>query len=410
MKITFIANEMPYPPNHGGRVDIWRRIKGMHKAGVRLQFIAWQGSNPEHRAKREDIEELGKYVDEVHLINIDRSWLGRALRLPYLLHYPSLAATMTIASRQKRDLSDLVRLYSPSAVWLESIYGAALAQKLTDKHKTPLYVRSHNIEHQYMRRLAVLATDVQERIALRLNMLHLESLERRLLKRARRFYDCSYDDLLWWQGQGYDNGIFLPQTIVPEEDFFPSQNPLFQPGEFDVIFMGNLHSPNNVEGLLWFLEQVLPIVVAARPEARILIAGSRPKDEIRAACTHHRQITLMPNPANSTDIYLAGKVLVNPILSGSGVMVKSIEMLFFDGFLVGTRQSIYGIPPAAKACFAVTDDAAQFAGYILDFLSGKTSQDIAARRQARADYGLAPLLAALDVIREELQEDGRKPQ
>ena len=410
MKITFIANEMPYPPNHGGRVDIWRRIKGMHKAGVRLQFIAWQGSNPENRAKREDIEELGKYVDEVHLINIDRSWLGRALRLPYLLRYPSLAATMTAASRQKRDLSDLVRLYGPSAVWLESIYGAALAQKITDKHKIPLYVRSHNIEHQYMRRLASLATDGQERIALRLNMLHLESLERRLLRRARRFYDCSYDDLLWWQSQGYDNGIFLPQTIVPEEDFSASAEPPFQPDKFDIAFMGNLHSPNNVEGLLWFLQQVVPKVLQARPEASILIAGSRPKDEIRVACARHRQITLLPNPANSTDIYLAGKVLVNPVLSGSGVMVKSIEMLFFDGFLVGTRQSIYGIPPAAKACFAATDDAGQFADYILDFLNSKRSQDLAARRHARADYGLAPLLAALDVIKQELRQDGRNPQ
>ena len=410
MKITFIANEMPYPPNHGGRVDIWRRIKGMHKAGVRLQFIAWQGDRPEHRATPENISELKKYVDEVHLLTIGSNWgarIGRLLRLP---RYPSLVAAMAAPALNNHVLFESVRRYEPAAVWLESIYGGPLAKRLVSTLNVPLYLRSHNIEHQYMRRQAALARSFKERIALQLNLFHLEALERGLLKQARRFYDCSYDDLLWWKSQGYDNGIFLPQTIVPEEDFSASPEPPFQPGEFDAIFMGNLHSPNNVEGLLWFLEQVLPRVLKARPEGRILIAGSRPKDEIRAACAHHRQITLIPNPANSTDIYLAGKVLVNPILNGSGVMVKSIEMLFFDGFLVGTQQSIYGIPPEAKACFAVTDDARQFADYILNFLSGKTSQNLAARRKARANYGLAPLLAALDAIREELQEDGRKPQ
>lgn len=410
MKITFIANEMPYPPHHGGRVDIWRRIKGMHKAGVRLQFVAWQGDRPEHQAKPEHLAELKKYVDEVHLLTIGSDWsarLGRLLRLP---RYPSLVAAMAAPALTNGTLFGAVQRYEPSAVWLESIYGGPLARKIVSTLKLPLYLRSHNIEHQYMRRQAELARNFKERIALQLNLFHLEALEKGLLKQARRFYDCSYDDLLWWQSQGYDNGIFLPQTIVPEEDFSASAEPPFQPGKFDIAFMGNLHSPNNVEGLLWFLQQVVPKVLQTRPEASILIAGSRPKDDIRAACARHRQITLLPNPANSTDIYLAGKVLVNPVLSGSGVMVKSIEMLFFDGALVGTRQSIYGIPPAAKACFAVTDDAGQFADYILDFLNSKRSQDLAARRHARADYGLAPLLAALDVIKQELQQDGRNPQ
>ncbi len=410
MKITFIANEMPYPPHHGGRVDIWRRIKGMRKAGVRLQFIAWQGDRSEHRAKPEHVAELKKYVDEVHLLTIGSNWsarLGRLLRLP---RYPSLVAAMAAPALTNGALFEAVRRFEPSAVWLESVYGGPLARRIVSMLNVPLYLRSHNIEHQYMRRQAALARSVKERIALQLNLFHLDTLEKGLLKQAHRFYDCSYDDLLWWQNHGYENGIFLPQTIVPEEDFSPSPKLPFQPGEFDVVFMGNLHSPNNIEGLLWFLQQVVPKVLQASPEASILIAGSRPQDEIRVACAHHRQITLLPNPANSTDIYLAGKVLVNPVLSGSGVMVKSIEMLFFDGALVGTRQSIYGIPPAAKACFVVTDDAGQFADYILDFLSGKRSQDLTARRQARADYGLVPLLAALDVVKQDLKQDGRKPK
>lgn len=399
MKLTFIFNEMPYPANHGGRVDVWRRIKALHRAGVKLQFVAWKGDRPGSQPTAEHLAELGKYVEEVHLYTIGSDWSSRLARLLRLATLSSHVASRVLPGAQYRALLARVKAFQPDAIWLDAIYGGVVATRLGRDMNLPCYVRSHNIEHQYMARQASLAKSLRDKLAWGLAVFHLEEFETRLLGSCRRFFDCSYDDLQYWQSRGLGNGSYLPQTVEPETDFAGSVQPPLKPDSFDVVFMGNLHSPNNVEGLLWLFDRVMPVLVAARPDIRVLIAGSNPKEVVKDRCNRYgANITLLPNPENSADVYRAGKVLINPVLSGSGVMVKSIEMLFFDAALVSTQQGTYGVPPEAKACFAVSDQPEKFAGWVLDLLGGVRTQDMAARLAARRIFGPDSLTAVLGHI------------
>jgi hypothetical protein len=406
MKLTFIFNEMPYPPNHGGRVDAWRRIKAFKQAGVSLQFIAWQGDRPESRPTPEQLKELSRYVDEIHLFTIGSDWASRVRRIFNLTRYSSHAASRLLSGNELQGLRNAVKKFNPSAIWLDAIYGGVLARQLALQQGVSFYVRSHNLEHRYMARQAGLATNLRDRLAWGLAVFHLEEFETSLLRDSRRYYDCSYDDLQFWQARGVSNGRYLPQTIEPEVDFAGSDYPPVKQGEFDVVFMGNLHSPNNVEGLLWFFGKVLPRVLEKIPQCRVLVAGSKPCEEIRTACERFDGVTLIPNPENSADMYRAGKVLINPVLSGSGVMVKSIEMIFFDGALVCTHQGVYGVPPEVKACFAVSDDPEVFASNIVDSLSGKAQQDRQARTLAREVFGMGAIQSVVDEINADISSEG----
>lgn len=387
MKVSFIFNEMPYPPNHGGRVDVWRRIKAFKRAGIGIQFIAWVGDRPETRPLSEHIDELRKYVDEVHLFPIGSDFGARVLRLVRLARYSSSVASRMLSSDNKASLLAAVDRYQPQAVWLDAIYGGEIGTEISRHRGIPLYVRSHNIEHRYMKSQARLARSLRYRLVLSMTVFHLKNYEMELLRRSRMFFDCSYDDLQFWASQGLRNGQYLPLTIDPETDLKGSSASPWAEGQFDVVFMGNLYSPNNVHGLLWLIDRVLPQVFAARPDTSILIAGSRPAQVIRDACSRCLNITLVANPESSADVYRAGKVLVNPVLSGSGVMVKSIEMLFFDAALVSTRQGVYGVPPEAKACFSVHDDAEGFGKAIVAALENPNEELLDARREVRKIFG-----------------------
>jgi hypothetical protein len=404
MKLTFIFNEMPFPANHGGRVDVWRRIKAFHRAGVRLQLIVWKGDRPEHQPTPEHLAELGKYVEEIHFFTIGSDWASRIRRLVNLTRFSSHVASRALTGQEYRDLIAEVKQFDPAAIWLDAIYGGVLALALAKDLHLPFYVRSHNLEHQYMARQAGLANNLRDKLAWGLAVFHLEAFETGLLAASKHYFDCSYDDLQFWHARGLANGSYLPQTVEPEVDFAGSELPPLVPNSFDVAFMGNLHSPNNVEGLLWFIDRVMPLLLKKRPGISVLIAGSKPRDVILDACKRHpNNITLLPNPENSADVYRAGKVLINPVLSGSGVMVKSIEMLFFDGALVSTKQGIYGVPPEAKACFAVSDQPEIFADFMLALLAGTSHQDMAARKTARQIFGPDSLVDVISRIARDTQ-------
>ena len=47
MKITIVAMEIPYPPIHGGRVDVWRRLKMLAELGTEIQLICWSAETPD---------------------------------------------------------------------------------------------------------------------------------------------------------------------------------------------------------------------------------------------------------------------------------------------------------------------------------------------------------------------------
>lgn len=62
-RITLFASDIPYPPVHGGRVDLWRRIKFLASQKVQIQLICW--SNEEILS--EALEEIDlHYLHEKH--------------------------------------------------------------------------------------------------------------------------------------------------------------------------------------------------------------------------------------------------------------------------------------------------------------------------------------------------------
>ena len=56
-KITIFIKDLPYPPVHGGKIDIWHRLVFMHKFGYHLQIVCWTWEIPsaEHKTKIEEI-------------------------------------------------------------------------------------------------------------------------------------------------------------------------------------------------------------------------------------------------------------------------------------------------------------------------------------------------------------------
>jgi glycosyltransferase involved in cell wall biosynthesis len=139
--------------------------------------------------------------------------------------------------------------------------------------------------------------------------------------------------------------------------------------QYDVVFLGNLYSNNNVAGIIWFLTQVLPEIRTQRPNIKVLIAGAKPINKIRQLCEDTDGVDLSINPPSSTEIYNSGRVLINPVLTGSGVSIKSLEMLMSGKQIVSTPQGIAGLPLSVRQYFKIASDKQSFAAAIVNLIS-----------------------------------------
>lgn len=400
MRLAYFSTQMPYPPNHGGRVDDWRRLCALKAAGARIHLVTWCSDRPGERPEPEHVAALREVAEVVHVWPIRRSLGERLTRLSRLPFWPSHVASRMPSAQQWSELETSLAAFRPEAVWQDGLYPYVVAQRVAQRFCLRRFYRSHNVEHLYFERQVARATSLRDKWAWGLNLHRLEEVERMALGGAAGYFDISTDDLSYWKGQGFNHGYWLPPLVAPE---FAAR--LSAPRErapaFDVAYLGNLNAPNNVEGVLWFVGEVVPRLLSRHPALKVRIAGSQPVDQVRDAIARVPQITLLENAPDAVDVLRDARVLVNPVFAGSGVNVKSVEMLFAPARLVSAPQGVAGLPAHVQQCFAVADQPDRFADAVLSALDGDAADSggLGAERQAaRAEFDFARMRDVLACI------------
>lgn len=288
----------------------------------------------------------------------------------------------------RRRVSD----FAPDVIWLEGPWLGEFARRVHEDTGAPIAYRSHNIEHLYLRRQAAASRSLRNRVAWTLATLGLAKYELDLMREARLVFDISIDDLASWRAHGVENIRPLP----PLSEVAISGPPASRiPG--DVVFAGGLRLPNNIHGVRWLVDSVLPILLAARPDLTLSIVGSAPAADLRKELEANPAVrTFFDVP--SVNPYLFGAaVLVNPVSIGSGVQLKMLDMLMTDAPIVTTTQGVRGLPPASHAQFEVADSPEDFATAILSRMH-HPAIDPESRSRARDDFGLACIADALTAV------------
>ncbi|MFZ3081521.1 glycosyltransferase [Rhodoferax ferrireducens] len=380
--IVIIANEFPYPPTHGGKVDVWRRICALKELGARVCLVAW--ADPQVTDDAASIDAVRAVVDELILLPFHDGFLHKLRQLRGSLFLPRSVSNRSLTDVRFQSVLLKVKDFAPDIIFLDSVYGYLLAEKLVKSLGIRLYYRSHNIEHLYLKKQFLLARKPRDRIKWFFNSRGMESLEFKAIGLASRFYDISFEDLVFWQQKGFQHGHWLPPVVDIKLALRLSAGNNYSP-EYDVGYLGNLFMPNNVNGLVWFLKEVVPAIRSKSPRARIFIAGSKPVQEL-LDLAKLAGVDVLANPPDIVPVLRNARVLVNPVFGGSGVNVKSVEMLFTPCQLVATPIGLGGLPDQVKKCFFQAEDPQDFANLVLTAINSFGAIDMDERNKARTHF------------------------
>lgn len=388
-RILAIPNEFPLPANSGGRIDVWRRLSLLHDMGCDLALLTWYDEPREGRPGPALMEMAQRVCHAIHLAPIRRSPGEIVRRLAHAGRLPSHAASRWV-SLPRAEVLAWAADFRPDLILLDGLYGAAVARWLSARLGVPWLYRSHNVEHQYMRLQMARATHWRQRLGLLANVAGLEALERSTILAAAAVLDISEADAAFWRSQGAMRVSCLPPLV--DTAFAQALAGRPAAADVDALYFGNLNTPNNVDAVRWLVTQVLPALPSTR--FKLVLAGSRPGDEVRRLAAADDRIELLPDPADMAAVVRRARVLLNPVQAGSGVNLKSVEMLFSHAWLLSTPTGVQGLPDAAAACFEQHAQAPAFAAALGRLLqAGEPPPPVLAQRQhARARF--EPVAAA----------------
>lgn len=105
------------------------------------------------------------------------------------------------------------------------------------------------------------------------------------------------------------------------------------------IFYGAWNRKENLDGLTWFFENVLPKCKTAQFE----IIGSGIPDELRSYMLNYKNVKYLGFVENPYPIIASATALIAPIFQGAGVKVKVVESLALGIPVIGTEVAFEGI-------------------------------------------------------------------
>lgn len=378
LRLLVVYHELPYPVNHGGRLDVWRRLQALAAQGVQIHLVCWR--NPA-LGEQEPLSDSPLRALVSSLTILDEK--GKFANSHLTFNLPGYARRRLFNQADRSRVQADVAAFAPQALLLEGPFAFPAAQEIVRSWSLPLIYRSHNIESRYARFILERAQGWRARFNAWLNVPGIDRLESAIFSQAHWYFDISPEDARHWRALGHQNGEWLPPVVEQAWAERISEQQAWTPA-YNVGYLGNLYQPNNVEGVLWFLDKVAPLLRQRLPNLKGFIAGSRPVESVRQAAAR-AGFDLLANPVDTEPVLRNARTLVNPVFAGSGVNTKCIEMLFTPAGLVATPVALQGLAEEAQRCFAVSDDPAAFADLVIQRQSGVAAQQ-GLRDLARACY------------------------
>ncbi|MCW2666085.1 MAG: putative glycosyltransferase, partial [Frankiales bacterium] len=170
-------------------------------------------------------------------------------------------------------------------------------------------------------------------------------------------------------------------------------------GRSGLLFVGGFRHNPNIDAVLWFVEEVLPLVRDRRPDAVLTVIGADVVPEIQAL--DGDAVRVLGWVPELTSHYDQARVVVAPLRYGAGVKGKVGEALGEGVPLVSTAVGVEGMGLEAGRDVLVADAPAQQAAAVLRLLEDDElwlSTSRAGLQAVERRYGLTATRDALSAL------------
>ncbi len=351
-KVLVVAGYVPYPPNHGAALDTWKRIETLRELGFDIDLIATGMSAPDDEcfaAIRERVREF-TYVPR-----------SRGLR--------EVLALRPFQVESRRRLRNLAVKAQYDCVLLESEYVSSILENesLVSKH---FVLRVHNDEERYFRELAKTCRSWLAKCFYLAEAAKFRFYSRHVMARCEQLWFISeFERARHVQAHPADaaKSVFLP----PRMDVPDRGEKQMRGGS--VLFVGGLNIPMNIAGVTWYLTQVHPRL-RGTDGYRFVIAGltqGKSTSWLDELCKTYPDIELHRDVPELGELYRDAAIFVNPVFSGAGLKLKTVEAIEAGLPVVSTRVGAEGTGLVDKVHLLIAESADSFAAAIRNLLREK---------------------------------------
>lgn len=353
MRILQICNKIPFPPKDGGSIAIYNLARGLANEGHDVDILAME--TPKHTF----IKSNKKLHDKVTLqtVFVDTNIKSVKLIKNLLFSYKPYIAERFYSKTFESKLISILEANTYDVVQIEGLYVLIYAKLIREHSTAKISYRSHNIENEIWHRLYSKETSFIKKMYLKILAKRILKLEKNTINQYDLLVPITYRDAVEYQKFGNKKPHKVIQTGIPTEEIATS---LKVRKNRKLYFLGSLEWLPNQEGVLWFVNNVWPMISLSQSNLEFHIAGRQAPPWFNKA-VHKPGIFFHGEIENANDFVDEYDIMIVPILSGGGMRVKIVEAMSQGKIVVTTTIGAEGLDIIPNYHAVVADNPYDFA-------------------------------------------------
>ena len=324
-EINIISFDVPFPPNYGGIIDVFFKIKYFHSKGIKVHLHCFEYGRGVQK-------ELEKYCESVHYYKRKTGVVSNLSLLPYIVK-------SRVSGKLKQNL-----LENDFPILFEGLHTTYLMGDKDFENRKKIF-REHNIEHDYYRHLSFAEKNPIKKLYYLVESIRLKYYEK-IVTKADVSFVVSLTDLEYFK-QNYPQNKFV---FVPS--FHNAGKININPGKGDyVLYHGNMSVSENYIAAKFIINNVFNDM-----DIPLVIAGLNPGKELKDLVEKHKNITLIANPEDSKLNELISNAQINFLYTNqaTGLKLKLLNVLYNGRFCLVNSKMVEGTT-LSKVCIVKND-------------------------------------------------------
>jgi len=358
MNVLLIAHKNPFPPNDGGNMGIYTMIDGLLLNGLILDVLLM---NPIKLFKPLNLNLVPSDIRNIEAVTINTN-PNIFTALMNLFQKESYFITRFYDQQFEKKLIEFLSKNNYDIIQLESIFSAVYLPTIKKYSQAKIVLSAHNIEHQIWQRVLQHESNLIKKWYLQLQSKRLKEFEHKVFEKVDGITAVTELDKAYIQSLYPQKKIVVTPNGMDMEKF--KLIPFEQQDLNTIFYLGSLDWIPNQQSVVWFLNQVWPLVLQKKPQLQLIIAGKNIPDWLMSRKDPNTRF--YSNVPDTRELYDKYAIMIVPLLAGSGIRVRIIEGMAYGKCIVSTRIGSEGIPYEHQKNIVIADTPEEFAQAIID--------------------------------------------
>lgn len=364
-KVLFVTARPPYPLDTGAIIRTWHILSGYaDRYDVDVLHFSDPGVDEKWLATAKTIG-----VRSVH--GVENQAINRPVTMAHVATAMIKGLPLSSLKYIRKDFSQ--RFMNMAAegydiVHVDTIHLAGELAALKQLSSRPLsIINAHNVECQIAGRMRELESSLPRRMALSMHARNMERFEKRAFALADMVLAVSEEDRDRIDAMaGVPGKAILVENGVDENYYTPGMAQEIDPNS--LVFVGSMDWLPNIDGVKWFVSEILPLIRLQRPLAQLTIVGRSPHADVATLHSPEHGVVVTGTVDDVRPYVQTASVVVVPLRFGGGTRLKIMEAFAMKKTVVSTSLGAEGIQCQNGLHLCIENESQAFAQACLNLM------------------------------------------